>query len=61
MAGHRYKERDTLRDPDTGEWDKKELRHRAKSWAAVALAFSVACDVVFVVASRSAATARKEP
>lgn len=41
MAGHRYKERDTLRDPDTGEWDKKELRHRAKSWAAVALAFSV--------------------
>ncbi|MCC7216829.1 MAG: hypothetical protein IT517_08670 [Burkholderiales bacterium] len=29
--------------------------------AAVALAFSVACDVVFVVASRSAATARKEP
>ncbi|WP_052462481.1 endolytic transglycosylase MltG [Nigerium massiliense] len=50
MAGHRYKDRDTLRDPETGEWDVKEVRRRAKGWIAVLIAFGVfAVAGIFVV------------
>lgn len=37
----RARRRDTLRDPETGEWDKGEVRHRLKGWTAVLVALAV--------------------
>ncbi|MFT3874832.1 MAG: endolytic transglycosylase MltG [Propioniciclava sp.] len=37
----RTRDRDRLRDPDTGEWDMEEVRHRSKGWIAVAVALVV--------------------
>jgi len=40
MRGHKY-DTDPLRDPETGQVDPVEFRHRLKGWLAVALAFAV--------------------
>lgn len=37
----RWRERERLRDPETGEWDVDEVKHRSKGWIAVALALAV--------------------
>ncbi len=41
MRGHRYSDRDALRDPVTGAWDKTEIKRRAKGWLAVLVAASI--------------------
>lgn len=37
----RVRERDRLRDPETGEWDMKEVAHRSKGWVAVLVSLAV--------------------
>lgn len=37
----RARQRDHLRDPETGRWDMPEVRHRAKGWLAVLVALAV--------------------
>lgn len=39
--GRRYTEPGKLRDPETGEWNRKEVLHYARGWAAVAVALAV--------------------
>lgn len=45
--------RDTLRDPETGEWDSEELKHRLKGWTAVLVAVAVIVGGGWFVGSRA--------
>ncbi len=40
MAGRRYAN-SPLRDPETGQWDRRELQHRLKGWLAVLVSVAV--------------------
>lgn len=48
----RYKD-PGIRDPETGEIDPKELRHRAKGWIAVAVALAVVFGGVWFVGTKA--------
>lgn len=48
----RYKD-PGFRDPDTGEIDPKELRHRAKGWIAVVIALAVVFGGLWFAGSRA--------
>ncbi len=52
MAGRRYTD-EPLRDPETGQWDTRELRHRAKGWLAVLLAVAVLGGGLWFVGDRA--------
>lgn len=49
----RARQRDRLRDPETGEWDMAEVRHRLKGWAAVAVALAVIVGGGWFVGTRA--------
>ena len=49
----RARRRDTLRDPETGEWDAVEVRHRLKGWAAVLVALAVLAGAGWFVGTRA--------
>lgn len=41
MSKPRRRQRDRLRDPETGQWDMDEVRYRSKGWVAVLVALAV--------------------
>ncbi|MDO5535010.1 MAG: endolytic transglycosylase MltG [Propionibacteriaceae bacterium] len=49
----RARQRDRLRDPETGKWDMPELRHRLKGWAAVLVALAVVIGGGWFVGTRA--------
>lgn len=49
----RARKRDTLRDPETGQWDAAEIRHRLKGWAAVTVALAVLAGGGWFVGNRA--------
>lgn len=53
MSPQRTHEPDRLRDPDTGEWDLKEVRHRSKGWIAVLIALAVLVGGVWFVGGKA--------
>lgn len=42
-----------LRDPETGEWDVPEVKHRAKGWIAVALALVIVFGGIWFVGGKA--------
>ncbi|QIK73562.1 endolytic transglycosylase MltG [Propioniciclava coleopterorum] len=53
MSPQRTHEPDRLRDPETGEWDMGEVRHRSKGWIAVLLALVVLVGGVWFVGGKA--------
>ena len=53
MSPQRTNEPDRLRDPDTGEWDLTEVRHRSKGWIAVLIALAVLVGGVWFVGGKA--------
>ncbi len=49
----RARKRDRLRDPETGQWDMAEVRHRLKGWAAVLVALAVLVGGGWFVGTRA--------
>ncbi len=49
----RGRRRDTLRDPETGQWDAEEVRHRLKGWTAVLVALAVVIGGGWFVGTRA--------
>ena len=49
----RARRRDRLRDPETGQWDMAEVRHRMKGWAAVLVALAVIVGGGWFVGNRA--------
>ena len=49
----RVRRRDRLRDPETGQWDMAEVRHRMKGWAAVLVALAVIVGGGWFVGNRA--------
>ncbi|HHU39559.1 MAG TPA: endolytic transglycosylase MltG [Propionibacterium sp.] len=49
----RARRRDTLRDPETGQWDAAEIRHRLKGWSAVVVALAVVIGGGWFVGTRA--------
>lgn len=49
----RTRERDRLRDPETGEWDMDEVKHRSKGWIAVLVALFVVFGGLWFVGNRA--------
>lgn len=53
MSPRRTHEPDRLRDPETGEWDLKEVRHLSKGWIAVIIALAVMVGGIWVVGGKA--------
>lgn len=49
----RARQRDRLRDPETGQWDMAEVRHRLKGWVAVVVALAVVVGGGWFVGTRA--------
>lgn len=49
----RARQRDRLRDPETGQWDMAEVRHRIKGWLAVIVALAVIIGGGWFVGTRA--------
>ncbi len=53
MSKPRRRQRDRLRDPETGQWDMDEVRHRSKGWVAVIMAIAVIVGGVWFFGGRA--------
>ncbi len=49
----RSRRRDRLRDPETGQWDMAEVRHRLKGWIAVLVSLAVVVGGGWFVGTRA--------
>lgn len=53
MSPQRTHDPDRLRDPETGEWDVDEVKHRSKGWIAVVVALAVVFGGIWFVGGKA--------